>query len=275
MLAQSNPEIIIKEKLLSFFFIIMLTFSYIFIFFLFTGKYNIKNFIQEENLLLYTESRKLQISGNNNKKFIDDFNNARLVYDTVQTRTYKGVWNSSNKSNEFMDFDKSYGELILSFEREQISLTINNGGYNDKRIKFGFLVNYNSHITKIEENIYRLKYNSKILVTHIEYLSEIKKESNINFNIDCYNEIVILFEELISNKFFANINGKVESSCKGFQFNFTAILLDNPKEITNKWKIRIFILIIVIVGTLQLIISFQQLRILSFNLSLAKNVKFG
>jgi hypothetical protein len=162
----------------------------------------------------------------------------------------------------------------LSFEREQIALSINDGGYNDKRIKFGFLVNFNSHITKNEGNNYKLQYNSKIIVNHLEYLTEIKKESKTKIKIDCYNEIMILFENLISNKFFGNINGKVQSSCNGFQFDFSAILLDNPKEFTNKWKLRIFIFIVVVLGTLQLIISFQQLRVISFNLSLAKNVNF-
>ncbi len=273
MLAQSNSQTFLKENFL-FYFILVLTFSYFLLFLFFSRKFNKEDLIQDDNIYDNVLSRSLQLSGGINKKFLDDYNNAKIVYDTVQTRTYKGVWNSSNKSQGLFDFDNNYGEIILSFEREQIALSINDGGYNDKRIKFGFLVNFNSHITKNEGNNYRLQYNSKIIVNHLEYLTEIKKESKRKINLDCYNEIVILFENLVSNKFFGNINGEVKSNCNGFQFEFSAILLDNPKDYTSKWKLRIFIFIVVVLGTLQLIISFQQLRVISFNLSLSKNVNF-
>lgn len=76
---------------------------------------------------------------------------------------------------------------------------------------------------------------------------------------------------LISNQFFEEINGIVSSKCN-LNFIYSTKIILNQKEYPDPWKIREFLLILIILAVLQIVHSFQILKKLSSNLNLANNV---
>ena len=86
---------------------------------------------------------------------------------------------------------------------------------------------------------------------------------------------------LISNQFFEEINGIVSSKCnlncrRNARADFNELaqfaLFLASLEYPDPWKIREFLLILIILAVLQIVHSFQILKKLSSNLNLANNV---
>ena len=117
-----------------------------------------------------------------NYKFILQGIYSKFVMERVQSMTYKGTWNSTNINSRFMHFESNFGELVLTFDKDQVFFSLNDGNYNDNRIKFSFWINLkNQEFEVVQENQFKLRYVSNLVLTQFEYISEMKRESYFYF----------------------------------------------------------------------------------------------
>ena len=84
------------------------------------------------------------------------------------------MWNSTENT---LHFHRKFGEAQFTFNKEQITVSFNDGFYDDQKTYFAFLINFNNRVIKEDENTYKLGYHTQILLTQYVYLSELKKES--------------------------------------------------------------------------------------------------